>query len=94
MFMLCMVLTQGFILEVFPTSLNREGLEFPIHLNSNKSLELTKTGLPFPYGKGVGRAGEKGGDSPFPFPWCERGGIGGALLGQRHLSLQDKALFA
>lgn len=63
-----MVLTWGFILEVFPTSLNKIGLKFPIHLNCDKSLELTKTGLPFPGGKGIGRAGEKGRDSCFPSP--------------------------
>lgn len=63
-----MVLMWGFILEIFPTSLNKIGLKFPIHLNCDKNLELTKTGLPFPDGKGIGRAGEKGIDSPFPFP--------------------------
>lgn len=43
-----MVLMWGFILEVFPTSLNSIGLKFSVHLNSDKGLELTKTGLPFP----------------------------------------------
>lgn len=63
-----MVLMWGFILEVFPTSPNKIGLKFPIHLNCDKSLELIKTGLLFPDGKGIGRAEEKGRDSPFPFP--------------------------
>lgn len=90
-FILAMVLTQGFILEVFLTSLNGRGLEFPIHLNFNKSLELTQAGLPFPHGRGVGGAGDKGVDPPFPFP-CYTRGISGALLGQRLLPLQDKIL--
>lgn len=45
----------GMILEVFPTSLNRTGLEFLIHLISDKGLELTETGLTF----AEGRAGEE-----------------------------------
>lgn len=90
-FIFSMVLMQGFILEVFLTSLNGRGLEFPIHLNFNKSLKLTQAGLPFPHGRGAGGAGDKGVDPPFPFPCCTRG-IGGALPGQRPLALQDKVL--
>lgn len=86
------VLTQGFILEVFLTSLNGRGLEFPIHLNFSKSLELTQARLPFPHGRGVGGAGDKGVDPPFPFP-CYTRGINGALPRQRPLSLQDKVLY-
>lgn len=59
----------GFILEVFPTSPNRRELKFPIHLNSDKSQELTKTGLPFPHGKAAfGRAGGKAVDFLCPSP--------------------------
>lgn len=36
-FIFSMVLMQDFILEVFLTSLNGRGLEFPIHLNFNKA---------------------------------------------------------
>ena len=89
---LSMVLTQGFILEVFLTSLNRRGLEFPIHLNFTKSLELTQARLPFPHRRGVGGAGDKGVNPPFPFP-CYTRGINGTLPGQRPLSLQDKVLY-
>lgn len=50
----------GFILEVFPTFLHRIGLKFPVHPNSDNSPELTETRLPFPDGKGIDRAREKG----------------------------------
>lgn len=66
-----MVLMWGFILEVFPTSLNKIGIKFPIHLNCDKSLELPKTGLPFPDGKGIDRAGEKGVRLTFSLPHCK-----------------------
>lgn len=59
LFIFSMVLMQGFILEAFLTSLNGRGLEFPIHLNFNKSLALTQAGLPFPHGRGAGGAGDK-----------------------------------
>lgn len=61
----------GFILELFPTFLHRIGLKFPIHLNSDKSLELTKTRRPFPDGKGVDRAREKG-RLMFPLPLLQK----------------------
>lgn len=87
-FVLHMVLMWGFILEVFWTSLNRIGLKFLVHLNSEKSLEFTNTGLLFPNGKGVGRARDNRIDSILPW-WI---GICSAPLRQQVLSLQDNML--